>query len=243
MNKTFIKRFFFCLLLVLCALIVGFLVIQYEAEGDKNMPYQLSKILVISTVDGKKNGDGENIWNISLSQVNDIYVYVDKVDSETKEAISEIRFENFEIDRSVKLGDDYIYCPTGEKNSLFLNSVDNMFYKGITFKGGMQDDLKETVANTGGVTCFRYAIENLGNFVSNEADEVVYNGLLLGKVGITLDQVKSNISFDMIIKTTENITYKGTIKIDTPVGDIVKDGQSNIEITDFKDVVFKRVSE
>ena len=47
----------------------------------------------------------------------------------------------------------------------------------------------------------------------------------------------------MIIKTTENITYKGTIKIDTPVGDIVKDGQSNIEITDFKDVVFKRVSE
>ena len=107
MNKTFIKRFFFCLLLVLCALIVGFLVIQYEAEGDKNMPYQLSKILVISTVDGKKNGDGENIWNISLSQVNDIYVYVDKVDSETKEAISEIRFENFEIDRSVKLGDNY----------------------------------------------------------------------------------------------------------------------------------------
>ena len=130
-----------------------------------------------------------------------------------------------------------------QKEKLLKNSVDNMFYKGITFKGGMQDDLKETVANTGGVTCFRYAIENLGNFVSNEADEVVYNGLLLGKVGITLDQVKSNISFDMIIKTTENITYKGTIKIDTPVGDIVKDGQSNIEITDFKDVVFKRVSE
>ena len=37
--------------------------------------------------------------------------------------------------------------------------------------------------------------------------------------------------------------YKGTIKMDTPSGDIVQEGQSNIEITDFKDVVFKRVSE
>jgi hypothetical protein len=243
LNKTFIKRFLFGLFIVICAIIVGFLVISYEAEGDKNMPYKLSKILMISTVDGRKNGDGENIWNISLSQVNDFYVYVEKADENTKEVISEIRFNNFEVTRPSNIGETKIYRPNGEKNALYLNATENMLYQIISFKGDMQDNLKDTVANIGGVTSFRYAIENLGNYVSNEAGEVVYNGLLLNKVGIALDQIKSTISFDMIIKTSGNVMYKGTIKMDTPSGDIVQEGQSNIEITDFKDVVFKRVSE
>ncbi len=123
MNKTFIKRFLFGFFIVICALIVGFLVIRYEAEGDKNMPYKLSKILAISTVDGRKNGDGENIWNISLSQVNDLYFYIEKANDNTKEVISEIKFDNFSV---LYLGDGVtqepkIYRPNGDKNALYIN--------------------------------------------------------------------------------------------------------------------------
>ena len=35
------------------------IVLQYQVEGEKNMPYQLSKITIISTAEGEQN-KGEN---------------------------------------------------------------------------------------------------------------------------------------------------------------------------------------
>ena len=39
----------------------------------------------------------------------------------------------------------------------------------------------------------------------------------------------------------KNVTYKGTININLPAEDIIEKGSSNFEITDFSDVVFKRI--
>ena len=41
------------LLIVIIAVIM--IVIQYQVEGEKNMPYQLSKITIISTAEGEQN--------------------------------------------------------------------------------------------------------------------------------------------------------------------------------------------
>ena len=50
-----------------------------------------------------------------------------------------------------------------------------------------------------------------------------------------------NLSFDIAIQTNNNVTYKGNINVDTPAGDLTTEGSSNTEITNFDNVVFKRV--
>ena len=95
--------------------------------------------------------------------------------------------------------------------------------------------------NTGGVIGFRVVTKNLGEYKSNEDTEIRYDGSLLNKVGSTIDEVKSNISFDIIITTTDKVSYKTTVSLDLPVGDITQDGSSNIVIDNLEDLVFKRV--
>ena len=79
------------LLIVIIAVIM--IVIQYQVEGEKNMPYQLSKITIISTAEGEQNT--ENVeetakWNLTVNQNNDVYFFIDKKTSKDDEFIEAV---------------------------------------------------------------------------------------------------------------------------------------------------------
>ena len=93
-----------------------------------------------------------------------------------------------------------------------------------------------------GVLGFRFALNDLGNFVSNDENiEITYDGSLLSKFNILQEDISLTINFDVIIKTSEDVSYKGTVSLDMPVEGIIEQGTSKKEITEFSDVVFKRV--
>ena len=102
-KKEIFKKciFLFCLMILL--MIVISMMVRYEVEGEKKLPYQLSKILVVSTVEGTPIDDGQNIWNISLKQVNDLYFYFGK-ESVTDETIKQITLQNFTITKAPQKG-------------------------------------------------------------------------------------------------------------------------------------------
>ena len=214
---------------------------KYDVEGEKQLPFSISKILLVSTVNGNVVDDPENIWNIDISQINDIYMYIDKTTND-EETIKEIELENFTINQAPQKGDIKILRPTGELSNLYTYSEQNYLDSSMTYHGGVIDDLKSLeIANNGGILSFRCALENLGKYVSNENEEIVYNGNLLKNLGISVDELFFNLGFDLIITTSDNISYKGTLNIDMPISTIIEEGSSNIEITDFSDVVFKRI--
>ena len=85
-------------------------------------------------------------------------------------------------------------------------------------------------------------VDELGNFVSDDENlEITYDGRLLSNLGVNLDEIKLSLSFDIIITTNQNISYKGTISLDMPTDEIIEQGASKIEITDFSDIIFKRI--
>lgn len=240
---SIIKRILFALFLIAMIGLVIFIIKKYEVEGEKNLPFNLDKILIVSNVDGQRNEDGANIWNISLSAYNDVYVYISK-DQSAKEdvTIKDITLENFQIAPKVQKGDLKLYRPTGDLNNLYTYSEQDYLSSNLVYTGAKIDDLKNLeIGNNGGVMAFRTAIENLGNYTSNEDTEIVYDGSLLQKVGVTLDDIKFGMTMDIIIQTNENVSFKGTIKLDFPAGDIVTNGSSNTEITDFSNIIFKRI--
>lgn len=97
------------------------------------------------------------------------------------------------------------------------------------------------IANNGGVLGFRLSLEELGSYISNEAEEITYDGKLLSNLGVSIEEIKFNVEFDIIIRTSDDVNYKGTLKLELPIDTVIEEGSSNLEITDFSDVVFKRV--
>ena len=239
--KNFLKKFLFVWVIVIMLLIVAFIIIQYDAEGEKSLPFSINKILLVSTVNGDIVDDPSNIWNINITQVNDIYMYINKTE-ETDLTIKEIKLENFNIVNKPQKGNVKLLRPTGELSNLYTYSEQDYLNSEIVYQGGVIDDMKALeIANTGGVLGFRFSLNDLGTYVSNENEQIIYDGNLLKNLNISLEEIKFSASFDIIITTSDNINYKGTVSIEMPIDTIIEEGSSHKEITDFNNVVFKRV--
>lgn len=240
MRKNLFKKCLFLLFISILVMIVISIMVKYDVEGEQTLPFSLTKILIVSTVDGKENEDPNNIWNIGIKQVNDIYFYIDKT-TEGKQTIKEIKLENFTINKSPEVGTLKLLRPTGDLPNLYTYSEQDYLKDGITYLGGSIDDMKSLeISNNGGALGFRLSIEDLGSYISNEAQEISYDGKLLSNLGINLEQIKFDISFDIVITTSENVNFFGTINLDLPIDTVIEEGSSHKEITDFSDVVFKR---
>ena len=240
MIKNLFKRIIFIVLIISALLIVAFIMLKYNVEGEKNLPFSISKVLIVSTVDGEANNDPENIFNVSIEQVNDVYIYFDKTIKDDQ-TIKEIKLDNFTITKSPSKGTPKILRPTGDLQNLYAYSEEDYLGKSITYIGGRIDDMKALeVSNDGGVIGFRSSLLDLGNFVSNEAEEISYDGSLLSGLGINIEDIKYSISFDIIITTSENINFKGTMQLDLPLESVIELGTESLEITNFDNIVFKR---
>ncbi len=241
MKKNLFKKYLFVSFIVIVLMVVISIMIKYYVEGEKNLPFSLTKILLISTVDGKQIDDPNNIWNVDVTQVNDIYIYIDKTidDSQT---IKEIKLENFVINKLPKKGKLKLLRPTGDLPNLYTHSEQDYLKDGITFLGGAIDDMKSLeISNNGGTLGFRLAIDELGKYISNDEQEITYNGKLLSNLGIGLEEIQFDINFDIVITTSENISFLANININLPIETLIEEGSSHKEITDFSNVVFKRI--
>lgn len=241
MKKNLLKKCLFIIFLSVLLMVVISIMLKYDVEGEKKLPFSISKILLVSTVDGNEQEDEQNIWNIDVTQVNDLYIYLDKT-IEDEQTINQIKIENFVVNKAPSKGSLKVLRPTGELPNLYTYSEQDYINGSITYLGAAIDDMKALeISNNGGVIGFRVALENLGNFISNENIEVTYDGKLLSNMGVNLEEISFNISFDIIITTSENVNYKGTITLDMPINSVIEEGSSSTEITEFSNIVFKRI--
>lgn len=239
-RKNLVKRCLFLVVLAVIFLFVILIMARYEEEGEKQIPFNIAKMLIVSSVNGVQNTESEHVWDIEVSQVNDIYVYIERNKNED-ETIKEIVFENFKT-YPEDMSNIKIYRPTGELDKLYLYSTEDYKEKSIAFLGTVKDDMKNLeIANIGGMCGFRLSNENLGKFVSDEeTEEIIYDGRLLEKIGISNENVKLKLAFDIIIKTDDGINYRGNVIVDMPGEGLIEEGKTTIEINDFENIIFKR---
>ena len=241
MVKNLFKRIILIIVVITIVCAVVYIMLKYNVEGEKSLPFDLEKIFIISTVDGHTNEDQENVWNIGIEQVNDVYIYINKtVDKDL--TIKQIKLENFQLNKTPNKGTVKLLRPTGDLSNLYAYSQEDYLSKELVYVGASIDDMKSLeISNDGGVIGFRLALTDLGNFISNDAEEVTYDGTLLSTQNISLEEIKFEVSFDIIITTSEDVNFKGTLSFELPVDNIIEKGTADKEITNFEDIVFKRV--
>ena len=71
-----IKASLSIVLLAVILVIVVIIIMKYNVEGEKNMPFKLSKITIISTAEGIEDSQNENNakWKLNILQNNDLYL-------------------------------------------------------------------------------------------------------------------------------------------------------------------------
>ena len=68
---------------ILC--VTGILVLRYQVEGETNMPFKITKISIVESVEGIENQGTLEKWNLNVNQNNDIYIYIEKNSSYGKQ--------------------------------------------------------------------------------------------------------------------------------------------------------------
>ena len=229
--------------IVAVAIFVGITMVKYEVEGEKNMPFELSKIMVVSTAEGFANEDSKYKWDFDIFQNNDVYISIVKNENYKKtEVIDKIVINNFAINEEPQKGEIVIYKPDNEAATSYTCKEEFEVEESLEYIGATESDLENLqIGNQGGSIIFRVSNKNLYTYQSNDDKQIIHDGTLLAKANIKNEEIKCKISFDIIIELKSEKKYKGTVTLELPEGNIVKNGQESIEITNFDDVVFKRI--
>lgn len=235
---------YMCVLIIVLIIVVSlFVIVRYNEEGESNMPFNISKISVISSQEAEdiKTEESQNTRQYSINQTNDIYIYIEKnEDYDTTETIESIEISNFVIEANGN-EDVYIYKPSNLENIKTLNSLEENIVDNIIFTSGLSDatyaDLE--ISNQGGLIAFRCTNNNVTTLTSD--DEELNHLELLKKSEITNDDLEIMLSFDISILLDKQVEFNSTITINLPAGDVIEEGTSSIENILSENIIFKRI--
>ena len=218
------------------------IMLKYSQEGETNMPFNLSEIIVVSSAEGiTKSENPQNYkWNLDIMQYNDIYLHIEKNENYNKNAyIESISLENFSFTEP-QVGNTRIYMPNSTDGGLFTFDDEYLINRVLTYNGAKNSNTKTLeVSSQGGNVLFRAANTEVGEYISNDDAEIAHNGILINKTGVSIEDLKYSISFDIVIDT--NIaTYRGRVNLELPVGDILIEGTSQLDEKNCSNIVFKR---
>ena len=218
------------------------IMLKYSQEGETNMPFNLSEIIVVSSAEGiTKSENPQNYkWNLDIMQYNDIYLHVEKNENYNKNAyIESVSLENFSFTEP-QVGNTRIYMPNSADGGLFTFDDEYLINRVLTYNGAKNSNTKTLeVSSQGGNVLFRAANTEVGEYISNDDAEIAHNGTLINKTGVSIEDLKYSISFDIVIDT--NIaTYRGRVNLELPVGDILIEGTSQLDEKNCSNIVFKR---
>ena len=115
-NKKIIHICIILAIIVIIFVVAGIIMLRYQVEGETNLPFQLSRMIVVSTAESNEiEAVPDTKWNFSVSQNNDIYLELQKNNEYTKSAnIKNITFENFNIERNSAAENIKIYRANSE---------------------------------------------------------------------------------------------------------------------------------
>lgn len=245
-NITNRKMFHLAMVIVIIAVILffsGIIILRYNVEGETNMPFTLTKISVISQVDGeeKEVTDANNHFAFNVFENNDIYLYIEKNENYDKEElIKSVVVNNISLETAPQMGIAKFYHPEmTEVDTMFKNSAENET-NSIEYVGDIQSDLKNMkISNQGGIVAFRYGIQDITTYETNENE--IQRSQLLSKAQINVESIKSKLKFDLNISLDSGKMFQTTISLDLPIDDVVSSGVTSKEFTDMDNYIFKRV--
>ena len=241
-RKEVIKSSVAMLVLIIIIGVVMSIVVRYQVNGEDNMPFEVSKIVVVSTAEGeqKEESDEDSKWNMIIDQNNDIYFNITKNENADKvSVIKYFKIENIMIKQSPKKGSIKAFMTNSKEGRKFVNKDDFLIEESLTYNGDVETNEKSlAIGNQGGTVSMRISNCGIGEYVSDEDGEIIHDGTLLKTIKTPQEQVDFKVSFDIVLNV-DGMNYRANIELDLPYENIEEKGITSLEI-DSDQIIFKR---
>ena len=222
-------------IILIAIFIIAILLFKHYIQNDTQIPLKINKILTVSTASGVQDEEGDTIWDLNLNQDNDIYIYLEpNKNYANKEKVKKITIEKFSVIKQSKIGTIEIHKDLDETNT----PIKKIEYNIVDIKPDLGIN---NICEKGGVIKFKISNTNVGEYISNEEVAINHDGTILEKVNINLEDIKFDISFNLVIENTDGKKYSKKITLNLPVDNILEAGVETKEITDSSGTKFERL--
>ena len=239
--KTWIENAFKWLTIIFIIIIIGILILKYNVEGETNLPFCLSSLIIISNAEGFQEEQNSTYrWDMEVYQFNDIYLNIEKNKNYKEvEAIKNVKIDNIRITQP-QIGRVEIYRPSSNDIHMYSYDKAHQIVDKMELQGEKQTDIQnQTISNQGGTILLRI-LNKTGKRVTTNEDTFEHSGKLLEKTGINFEEIKTKIVFDLTIEIESGSLFKSTIELTLPEDGLVQSGSASKEIEHPRNIVFKR---
>lgn len=201
------------------------------AEKNESTIFEIKKLMLFSSSDAKnKNISASNYTIENLYQYTDIALFISN-DSEEKNlenTLKKVSIENINYTKRPLLGEP----------NLYFKSINNFSKSNITDENIITDKLEFTItsedeANLDTATLYNnlanpitlsYINHNIKSdyTITDTSSPITYDGSLLKKCNILLDDISCSLSFDIFITNNLDENFKCTVFVDIPLKDTNK---------------------
>lgn len=230
------------IVVVIAVTVIGIMMLKYHVEGEKDLPYTLKQMVIISTANGANEPLNDYKWNIKVHQNTDIYFEIAKnAEYKSNENLKNVKIQDIQIDSNEKY-EPQVYIPSKQGEEVFNYTEENKARQEIEYTVDKAKNTKERKLTTeGGIVALSVCIPNIGTYQGND-DKIAYDGTLLNKMEITKEDITCELKFSLIMETESGKSYKAEISLTLPQEDITESGMSKTIDEDLTDIVFKRAN-
>ena len=189
--------------------------------------FSIDRIYMYSSADAKTNETNKPIWDLDIFQYTDIALYINNREEEGisyENTIKSLTIDNIKFN-GLETGTASLYYKNvndfGKLSNIEENKIDNSLNFNIINSGEVDYAKPELYSNCQNPITLEYVNSNMKEEtkISDISSPLIYDGSLLKKGGILLNNIKCTISFRITIINYYNQKFVATAYIDVPLED------------------------
>ena len=228
-SKTSKSRFIFLTFLILSRLVLKS---NFEksilpfANKNSETIFNINQIVLFSNCDAKnKNISTTNYTLENIYQYTDIAFFIDSPQEEktSKNTLKNVTIENIKFTTSPSIGEPALYFKTinnfAKSELIDENIIENKLDFSVTSEDSADLSTPILYNNLANPITLSYINSNIKTdyTITDTSNPITYDGTLLSKCAIPLDDINCSFSFDVLVTNNEDEKYRCTVFIDVPL--------------------------
>ncbi len=263
-NKQIIFLIIVFIAIIILCLLINLIYTKHKAKtnfesdllssNDYSDTFSIDKIVLYSSANASSNETTRNLWNINVYQFTDIAIYLNNNSSSflsSKNTIKELYIDNIEYSPSPEKGTPELYYKAIDNFGIPTLKDENLVQDKLDFKIINSKDTLDTNTAIFYETCqtpitLQFVNKDIkaNAIIPNTGEALVFDGSLLSKTNIALNNIKTSISFNINLTNNLDEKYVYNVNFEIPLEDnehSIYEGNIKKEITEFSNNKFLKL--
>ena len=194
---------------------------------NSNTIFSIDNIYMYSSADADNNAEDRAIWNLNVHQYTDIAIYINNRSEEELDygnSIKEMYIDNVKFS-NLKNGTPSLAFKDIQDFGKFTDVEENIINDKIEYKilndGDIDYSKPQMYADCSNPIILEYANKNIkeNEIISDIDTDLIFNGELLRRTGVFLDDIKCTISFNINIINNYEQKFIANVYLNIPLED------------------------